>query len=420
MKYFQMGIAFLLLSMTLPAQSGKYISVQDNKHLSCKVYIDYRVIEYAGTGFTTSWSGSSKMGYAEGEGQLAIDSKAGSKVFHISYNGNLIKGKKEGKGILLIYSSCEIDICPPYFKYTGDFKNDEFSGFGEFTANWGGSGAQLEVTKYSLWRKGYFFHKYKGYFKNGDIADSDDGEGTTYLLYAVADETKYSGGIKNGVPDGSGKAESTNSIHPVGHSNGFYEGGFSKGKLQGQGKLSSGTEIYEGNFSNNQLNGKGKITNTNPSKIGPVVLGCFIKIIEGDFTNGKANGVTVMYLQNCAALKFEGFTTNGIPNGTAKIDYLNGDILRGNFQDGKMEGKGVINFSDGTKFDGEYINGEPVRGIITYKDGFWYEGEVRSIKSSKNGYEVNTLVRHGHGTFHESNGQAYDVNCVDDNCTRTN
>jgi hypothetical protein len=425
MKQSLLLFATLLCTSSSFAQSGKFVTVQDNRNNTCKLYVDYSIIEFAGTAFTAKWSGASKSGFAEGKGILSVEStteKNTNNEFHINYSGSLLQGKKSGQGSLMIYMWYE--SMAPYFSYTGSFLNDEMDGYGEMEADWGYSRTEkifLNVTKHPLYRHNYFFKSYKGIFKAGKIADAELGEGKTDNLTMVADEVYYKGGIKNGMPDGEGDAIATmnNAVVAYGASMGHYKGGFAKGKLFGQGKLAVGLTIEEGNFENNLLNGKGKRTYNKFivfAKL-PGLEDCAVKTIESDFVNGESNGQAVIYFQDCDAIKLTGFTQNDKINGTCVIEFLDGSIFRGNFRDNLKSGRGFVSFSNGDNFEGEFKNNKAVSGKITYKDGSWYEGEFGQLEEHKNGRTINTIVKNGSGTMHEKDGRVYKVTCINDDCT---
>lgn len=425
MKKLLLTSAILLCINLAFAQSGKFITVQDNLKKTCKLYIDYSITEFAADAFTAKWSGPSKAGFAEGKGVLSVDSKSEKSTnneFHITYSGLLKQGKKSGEGTLMIYMWYE--SMAPYFSYTGSFLNDEMDGYGEMEADWGYSRTEkifLNVTKHPLYRRNYFFKSYKGIFKAGKIADTESGEGKTDNLTMVADEVYYKGGIKNGMPDGEGDAIATmnNAVVAAGASMGHYKGRFAKGNLFGQGKLAKGLTIEEGNFENNLLNGKGKRTYNKFivfTKL-PGLEDCAVKTIESDFVNGQSNGQAVIYFQDCDAIKFTGFTQNGNINGTGVIEFINGDIFRGNFRDNLKSGKAFIGFNNGDNFEGEFQNNKAVSGKISYKDGNWYEGGFGQVEEYKGGRNHYTIVKNGSGTMHEKDGRIYKVNCVNDNCT---
>lgn len=421
MKHFSFVILLQLIVLSLFSQTGQYISIKDKAQHACKVFVDNRVIKYAGTNYTVTWTGSSKLGYAEGNGTLSLDAKPGSKNFHMYYTGALLKGKKQGKGELVIYGVYEMENYPPYFKYTGTFGNDDFNGEGKYIANWNAGSTTYNDP---LWRYSTYFHQYEGKFIDGNIADTDLGKGTTRYLRILGDEVIYEGKIRSGKPNGRGVAYVNNEVKRADAFQSQYEGEFENGTFKGQGKLSTGFIEEEGMFSNNLLNGKGrksfKVSNLANIPSAMFRYHCDVRTIEGDFKNDRPDGHVLVYYQDCDAYKYEGFMVAGIVEGSGQFDFINGDLWRSNFHNGKAEGAGIYKFANGTLFDGEFKSDAAVNGKLTYKDDSWYVGPVKEILTSENGKNINTIVPHGYGTMYDKNGQGRKVNCVDGKCNPAN
>ena len=69
------------------------------------------------------------------------------------------------------------------------------------------------------------------------------------------------------------------------------------------------------------------------------------------------------------------------------------NVLSGDWRNGKREGKGIISYSTGEKYEGEFRNGlKDGFGIETYNDGNKYIGEWKDEK------------KHGKGKFLLLNG----------------
>ena len=58
---------------------------------------------------------------------------------------------------------------------------------------------------------------------------------------------------------------------------------------------------------------------------------------------------------------YEGEFKNGIAEGYGVINYLNGEKYQGEWKNGKAEGFGREFHSDGTKFEGEFHNNSPIK-----------------------------------------------------------
>ena len=115
----------------------------------------------------------------------------------------------------------------------------------------------------------------------------------------------------------------------------IYEGGYLNGKRNGKGKVyyNDGKILYEGEFLNNKkwnikeydkngniinelINGKGHINEYN---------NLYIKIFEGEYTNGLKNGKGKEFYDN-GKLFFKGEYLNGLRNGKGKKYDKNGKI----------------------------------------------------------------------------------------------
>ena len=79
-------------------------------------------------------------------------------------------------------------------------------------------------------------------------------------------------------------------------------------------------------------------------------------------------------------------------NGQGKITPPNGDVLEGEFKNGKLNGPGKITFSDGVVHEGEFkddkLNGQ---GKMTFSGGVVHEGEFENSKLNGPGKISNIL-----------------------------
>ncbi len=435
-------IFFLLIlteSLITFSQTGKYFTATGEKCKGSKVYIDQRIQQYAGSAITIEWTGACKDGFASGNGLLTIALKAYGYSFTMTYNGHLVKGKKEGTGLLnlFLYGT----PMPPYYTYSGSFKNDEFDGYGEFKADYPypvdpddvGKGFSMESLhlEMAIWRSDLFFYEYKGNFINGKIADTENGTGKTKKWNWVGKRAEYTGAVKNGIPNGKGFAgelDVTNfpPIRPNGQGRTTYTGNFVNGLLNGMGKEEGIYFEYEGEFVNGIREGKGKMTHfkwfdyfdleAKKKNINPGLQ--LSSIIEASFKNGAADGFCTIYFQNSAAYKYTGPMKEGVLEGTGEIEYLDGAKLRGNFRNNKMEGEGSIIFANGDKFSGIYSDDKPVSGKFYYADGEKYEGGMTSREEKDASTQKLTEIyyRHGTGKITKKDGSSYNVKCEYGNC----
>ncbi len=96
--------------------------------------------------------------------------------------------------------------------------------------------------------------------------------------------------------------------------------------------------------------------------------------------------------------KYTGYFEDGKMTGIFVVEYASGSVYKGDVDDeGIREGKGVYNFASGSKYEGEWINGDMTgHGIYYWTNGNKYVGEFRN--SSKT----------GHGIFYWADGDKYD------------
>jgi hypothetical protein len=116
------------------------------------------------------------------------------------------------------------------------------------------------------------------------------------------------------------------------------------------------------------------------------------KIINGDL-NGKG---IILYSHGDI---YEGEFKDDILNGIGKITFKSGCIIEGELKDNILNGKGKIIYQDGDIYEGEFKN-DSLNGIgkITYKNGTVYEGEFKNNKLNGIG-----KIQFIDGSFYEGN-----------------
>jgi hypothetical protein len=62
----------------------------------------------------------------------------------------------------------------------------------------------------------------------------------------------------------------------------------------------------------------------------------------------------------------------GFQHGQAKVKYPDGGSYEGGFFRSEWQGRGVYRFANGKMFDGEFMNGFPLRGMAIDNDGKVY------------------------------------------------
>jgi len=114
---------------------------------------------------------------------------------------------------------------------------------------------------------------------------------------------------------------------------------------------------------------------------------------EGNFVKGKAEGKCKyeIYDQKGKVIQSgEAEFKDGSPNGKGVMKWTDGRKYEGNLKNGKENGKGVFTWKDGTRYEGDFVDGViSGKGVITSKDGKKYEGEFRH--GLPNGKGVKTL-----------------------------
>ena len=171
----------------------------------------------------------------------------------------------------------------------------------------------------------------------------------------------YEGELSFGEPNNSGKLEFTLKEIPY-----IYVGEFSNGVKEGKGNLFSKDNKfnYDGDWKNDKYDGFGALFDHGEK-------------YTGNFKNGKFHGKGTFYKTNGEILEGE-FFEGKIKKG--KIVYKNGDIFKGKFIEGKKE-FGIYEYSEGGKYEGyfedEIFNGE---GILIDKNGEEFKGIFKDGK----------------------------------------
>jgi hypothetical protein len=76
--------------------------------------------------------------------------------------------------------------------------------------------------------------------------------------------------------------------------------------------------------------------------------------------------------------EYEGEIKEGKRHGLGKIIRKNGDILYGEFENDKCNGKIVASIANGNRYEGEYKDDKRHgKGVLTFANGNRYEGEFK-------------------------------------------
>lgn len=308
-----------------------------------------------------------------------------------------------------------------------------------------------EIDSNTILRNGkgttYFGHStnvlLSGIFKN----DTIEGEG---IMFDSTGKNQYLGYFIKGELRGKIKHYHNSRIRYIGYMNSLkydiegvlfdsignivYMGEFSNGLKSGKGKYWDNNKIqYSGDWKNNLPNGKGIEYHSN-------------SFYEGDFVDGKKNGLGVLIAIN-SGQKYIGQFKNNLMDGMG-ILFRNDStkLYEGYFLEAVYHGKGLLFYEDGKKFfEGEFTKGKAEgnctqyhkngntafqgaykdsykngfgkayyeSGLILYEGGFLNDKYHGRGKLYASGYERNKLIydgdfqnglKHGFGTQYYSSG----------------
>jgi hypothetical protein len=213
------------------------------------------------------------------------------------------------------------------------------------------------------------------------------GEGRMYM----SDGGTYIGSFLNGYSHGEG-------THFDPHEKRMCSGTYKKGRQNGEGIVRiNGKLSYKGLFKDGKHFGKGSMTFPD----GTVCEGFF----EGDFVNGEGKifGIDIDY---------EGNLMNNQPNGKGKMTWKNGNTYVGSFINGSASGKGTITSMKGKIYLGGILSGLDKK---TFGYGYTIKGEFKDGKSNGRGKlitfdgyiyrgQFKNSLRHGKGKQTFPNG----------------
>lgn len=169
----------------------------------------------------------------------------------------------------------------------------------------------------------------------------------------------------------------------------------------GFGKFDYGYAIYTGNFVNSKPDGKGTMDYGGGDRF------------EGSFTQGQENGKGILYKKNIAdpvtyingkvklnkpvesvgsnAPKIDGCIKGDCYNGYGELQFFaSGNVFRGNFEYGNLQGPGVFYFKSGNVLKANYKDGKPTTGELKYSTGELFTGTFNEDGSPRTGkYAMN-------------------------------
>ncbi len=342
--------------------------------------------------YTGEWDKKNER--PNGTGTFVMEEAAGT------YEGEWVDGVAEGQGTIVWDSGDH---------YEGEWKDGMRNGQGTYTSTEG---------------DGYV---YEGEFQNNERSGKgtmtwETGEGVVYV---------YEGEFQNNERSGKG----TMTWGKDGETT-IYEGDFADNWINGYGTCTwpSG-DHYEGEWKNGKFNGKGTITYAGGS------------VYEGEFVDNKKNGEGIwtksdgtavtenwIYGKKVETLTLEdgtytGGVTDGKPDGQGKMEYTNGQVYEGEWKNGVRSGQGRCTWPDGGYYDGEWANdkwnGQGTNYIGGSKDVSFYVGGF--VDGERDGHGIYTWpsgdsietewvngVKNGKGTYTWSGGTVAAGEYVDD------
>ncbi len=261
-----------------------------------------------------------------------------------SYTGNYINGQRNGKGV---YS------CPDGYRYEGNYTADQIDGQGAETLPGGQkyAGAFVNGERHGAGRMTYTDSSvYEGNF----VRNLRDGTGTqkfrdgsTYIgewkgdrrngqgSYTTGDQQwTYDGGWLNDMRSGDGRLLSTDGAYT-------YLGPFVNDKRTGQGIANFGDgRVFRGAFVNDKQVGPGELTFKDGRKV------------TGDFNDHRPHGHAV---ETGGVATFDGQWVDGMLQGKAVVVYATGERFDGLYARGQRNGLGVETRKDGSKEECQWI-----------------------------------------------------------------
>ena len=116
---------------------------------------------------------------------------------------------------------------------------------------------------------------------------------------------------------------------------------------------------------------------------------------QGSFRDGKINGYGILFFSKGDI--YEGEWVNHFREGEGKLTYKNGNIYNGSFRKSKFSGRGTMDYSNGDRYSGNWEKDVPNgKGKYQFNSGERYEGNFSDGKFS------------GNGTMFYTNGSRYE------------
>ena len=318
--------------------------------------------------------------------------------------------------------------------YEGDWVYDNRTGKGRFTwAN--GNYYEGDFVEGKRTGKGKFVWSSGGYYEGDFVEGKFNGNGVR--VYQAGG--RYEGQFKDDMCHGKGKMTWPNGDIYEGDwfedfragkgktvwANGvYYEGEYLKGKCHGNGfRTYTDNYTYKGQFKDGVRHGKGVLTAPdgtaveyyyeNDKRVCKVAEATdeIVNRIYGTTPKTSTNQTSAQFTgrkeqEFSDGSKYIGDFVNGKMSGKGKYIWKDGSYYEGDFVDGNFQGYGVRVYPSGSRYEGYWVNDLPSgKGKYTWVDGDYYEGDFLNDKF------------HGHGKYVYPSGAYYEGTYVNDKRT---
>lgn len=221
---------------------------------------------------------------------------------------------------------------------------------------WEGKFVNAKLNGPGIWRS-QSGDLYEGQFVDGKM------QGKGRLKFQTGDV--YIGEFHKGMFEGTGRYKYANGDS--------YFGGWSKGVMNGRGTYTfrSG-KVLDGEF----VDGEPKQTHVKKDEQSSVVTeGATVhestvddlSLVTKDCTFGFCNDELGVYNYSDGS-KFVGEFNNGVPDGIGRCEYINGDLYEGGFKNHSPHGKGIMHFASGQKYAAIWDYGKPQEQLFEELD----------------------------------------------------
>lgn len=241
------------------------------------------------------------------------------------YEGDWERSQRTGQGVLIFPKSTLPDAA---VKYTGEFKDGAFSGFGTMLRVSGASYAGTWINGRRNGRGKLVFAD-GGTYEGDFVDDRRTGRGILTFAKKPAPEAPvtYAGEFREDMFHGEGTMSFNSGASYVGH--------WLSGKRHGHGRYSAPSgEVYDGEWAGDQRSGRGTHVLAKTSNPGALIS------YMGDFRDNVPNGRGTMIWANGA--QYIGNVQNARPHGYGELKRPDGTVAKGLFDQSRNVADGPV------------------------------------------------------------------------------